>query len=464
MNELMAYLASGMIDLKPTRMSGFALYLTLISLLGLSLMGWSLWQIPTYWTQLPFLLFIAFAALAAILTTSMPTPQGSGITYHVGSAVGIATVPIFGASAAIIVVAVQGICTWLIKPADAQTWKKSWRQLSFNIGMDVLAILAAALILDQLKAQFAPYPFWEAIVPWFGAAVVYSEVNLWLLIGVLRLQEGPTLRPLAIWQEDRWATQIDVILMAVGGALLSFAAQHYDWLGLVMFFLPIGLSAYAFRLYASQMQSHLDNLDQIVNERTASLQAAMAQLQVEIAERQRVATELHRLATYDALTGILNRRAFLADAQAQVQAATASAAPICVLMFDLDRFKQVNDRYGHAAGDSTLTYFAQLCKKVVPESNLFGRLGGEEFALLLPNTELTEAIAIGERTRIHCPETTLTNGDATFTVTVSIGVAQRTTADQPLEQLLERADQQLYRAKRQGGNLVCAATHGDPIE
>jgi diguanylate cyclase (GGDEF)-like protein len=202
------------------------------------------------------------------------------------------------------------------------------------------------------------------------------------------------------------------------------------------------------------MQAHLDNLDQIVDERTASLQRALAQLQVEMGERQRAEAELRRLATYDPLTHALNRRAFLEGAEQYFMDAKRTNSNLAVLMFDLDRFKQVNDCYGHAAGDAALQYFAQECMTIVSEPHLFGRLGGEEFAMLLPQMDGASALAVGERIRISTPATTLAVGHVTFTVMVSIGLAVVTPADLRFAQVLERADQQLYLAKRQGGNRV----------
>lgn len=436
----------------------YTIYLTLISCAGMGLIGWSLWAAPAAEAPLLLGLFLLFAAVGAVLTTSMSTPHGSGITYHIGSVIAIATVPLWGPSVAVILVAVQGICTWFIKPAHAQTWKKSWAQLAFNLGLDTIAIWAAALLWQWSDGRLAGQPFWQATLPWVVAALVYTEVNLWLLIGILALQHGAGARPWTVWREELWSTQIDVILMTVGGALLAYVARRYDWLGLVIFFLPVALSAYAFRLYVQQMQAHLDNLDQLINERTASLRDALAQLQVEIAERQRAEAELRRLATYDSLTNALNRRAFLEEAQRHFTATPPADTGLAMLMFDLDRFKQINDRYGHAAGDVALQYFAALCMSVAPEPYLFGRLGGEEFALLLPQTTEAGARAVGEAIRRRSPATTLTAGDASFTVMVSIGLAMAKAVDQRVEQLLERADQRLYIAKRSGGNCIVAPT------
>jgi signal transduction histidine kinase len=96
-------------------------------------------------------------------------------------------------------------------------------------------------------------------------------LNLWLLIGILRLQHGPKISPWQLWLENRWASSIDVIVMSVGGGLLAFAVARYDSLGILIFFLPIFLSAYAFRLYVRQMQAHMDHLEEIVAQRTSQL-------------------------------------------------------------------------------------------------------------------------------------------------------------------------------------------------
>lgn len=432
----------------------FMTYLSMISLGGILLLGWSLVHIPSYTPVLTFLFLLAFATLSAILTTSMPLKGSSGITYHIGSAVSISAVPLFGAEGAVLIAAMQALLCWVAKPTNEQTWKKTGRQLIFNLGMDTIAIFAASYLWQWSQRGLGATTLWGITLPWLLAAVTYSEINLWLLIGVLRLQNGSTVNMLEMWRADRWAAQIDILLMGVGGGLLAYAMQAYDWLGVVIFFLPIALSAYAFRLYTQQMQAHLNNLDQIIHERTESLQTTLAQLQVEMMERQRVEAELRRLATIDPLTNALNRRSFFAGVHEQFSRAKTSATPLAVLMFDLDRFKQINDRYGHAAGDTTLKYFASLPSTLVPEEHLFGRLGGEEFALCLPGVDALTATAIGERLCIHCPTKTINAGSVTFTVSVSIGVAWLQADDQSIEQIIERADQRLYLAKRQGGNRV----------
>lgn len=421
------------------------------------LVAQSLIHLPNYTPALTFLLLVMFVAFAAFVTTSMPLQGNTGITYHIGSAISIAAEPLFGAGGAVLITATHGLLCWLVKPTHEKTWKKTGRQLAFNLGMDTITIFVASSFLHWLRGQFGNYPLWVESLPWLLAAIAYNEVNLWLLMGIVRLQHGPTVNIWELWRADRWATQIDILLMAVGGGLLAFAIQRYDWVGVMIFFLPIALSAYAFRLYAQQMQAHLNNLDQIIHERTASLQITLAQLQVEIQERERVEAELRRLATIDPLTNALNRRSFVANATENFVVAKATATPFAALMFDLDRFKQINDRYGHAAGDAALKYFAALPPMLLAEPYLFGRLGGEEFALCLIGAAAETATAIGERLCHLCPTTPITAGDIGFTVSVSVGVAWLTMADQTLDQVLERADQLLYLAKRQGGNQVVDA-------
>ncbi len=433
---------------KCTRQLLFATYLAIISGGGFLLIVQSLGQIPFVGMPTTFLLLVTFAAFSAIVTTSMPLKSDSGITYHIGSAVSIAAVPTFGVGGAVLIATTQGVVGWLAKPTDDKTWKKTWRQLAFNLGMDAIAIFVASHLLLFIRKGLGVDTFWGESIPWLIVAMIYTEVNQWLLIGVLRLQHGPTFNIWEMWRTDRWSAQIDILLMAVGGGLLAFAMQHYDWFGVIIFFLPIALSAYAFRLYIRQMQAHLNNLDQIIHDRTASLQ-------VEILERQRVEAELRRLATIDPLTNALNRRSFFAGAQAEFTVAKSAAMPIATLMFDLDRFKQINDRYGHAAGDAALKYFAGLAITMVPESQLFGRLGGEEFAIVIDNAESDTAGLILEALVRSIAQLRVELNGMRIGVTISIGATYIAPSHhQSITEQIADADTALYRAKDQGRNCL----------
>ena len=257
--------------LKPRALTLFNFYLGLISAIGFFLLAWGVVHIPSYEPRLNYFLLIVLAAVSAIPTTSVAVSGDSGITYSVGSVVSLAAIPFWGPAAAIPIVAVFSLCVWLVKPANKTTWKKSWPQLAFNTGMHAIATFGSGWVLLSLRGWLGPDTIWGETIPWLPAAAVFEEINLWLLIGVLRLQPGAAINPVAVWKEELWATYIDTLLLTLGGGILAFALQHYQWLGIVIFFLPTLLSSYAFQLYVGQMQAHLNNLEQIVADRTKDL-------------------------------------------------------------------------------------------------------------------------------------------------------------------------------------------------
>ena len=165
--------------------------------------------------------------------------------------------------------------------------------------------------------------------------------------------------------------------------------------------------------------------------------------------------EVEALATTDALTGLLNRRAFmakLADEQARLQ--RHELRRTCVLMLDLDHFKDINDRHGHAAGDAVLQYFGRLLSHELRKIDSAGRIGGEEFAVLLPDTHPQAAFAFAERLRSLVESAAIPYGDMNLGITVSIGIGRLDPSDPEAGQALRRADHALYRAKHEGRNRV----------
>jgi len=221
--------------------------------------------------------------------------------------------------------------------------------------------------------------------------------------------------------------------------------------------IPLGLFANQAAVAIENATLH-EALEAKVAERTASLQTALAQLMAEMVERQRLEQDLRRLASYDTLTGALNRRCFYEQGQVQFTLAHERRLPLAVLLFDLDRFKQVNDHYGHIAGDVILKRFASLCQSNVPDGVLFGRLGGEEFAMLLPHDDDKIAPRIAERIRAACAEMITTINQQKIRITVSIGVVILDRNDLTLDLLLDWADQAMYISKHRGGNCVTTYT------
>ena len=169
--------------------------------------------------------------------------------------------------------------------------------------------------------------------------------------------------------------------------------------------------------------------------------------------KERVEREQRAIASSDALTGILNRRAFLATARERLDAERRVGRPVALLLFDLDHFKDVNDRFGHAVGDDVLRAFCNCAQRSATSDSIFARLGGEEFVLLLPRNR-RRALRLANRLRDDFAQTRFSASGVTFGVTVSAGVATSDDAGHILEALLAAADLMLYQAKRAGRNRV----------
>ncbi len=166
--------------------------------------------------------------------------------------------------------------------------------------------------------------------------------------------------------------------------------------------------------------------------------------------------EAQRLVTIDAMTGALSRHGFRRDAGRAVSLAIRHGHPLSCIAFDLDHFKAINDRHGHAAGDLALTQTVELCHQRLRNSDFLGRLGGEEFAILLPHTSTTAAMKVAEGIRDAIGKLRLTSNSGPFGFTASLGIAgiERTPID--LDELLRRADSALYAAKNAGRNCCVA--------
>jgi two-component system cell cycle response regulator len=178
--------------------------------------------------------------------------------------------------------------------------------------------------------------------------------------------------------------------------------------------------------------------------------------------RTRLFEQAERLATTDGLTGLLNRRTFNAQIQGRLREAQRYNRPLSLLLLDIDHFKKVNDTYGHPAGDAVLRGVAGLLQKQARETDIVARYGGEEMALILPETEATGAQAIAERIRRATAAVTHPSEQGAIQVTVSIGLATWPGPGESAEAILEAADKALYRAKQGGRNRVACANPASP--
>ena len=175
--------------------------------------------------------------------------------------------------------------------------------------------------------------------------------------------------------------------------------------------------------------------------------------------KDRIAARYRRASSTDPLTGIANRRCFFETGERLLMRARFAREPTALILFDLDRFKSINDRYGHIIGDEVLISFCRLATSHLRPNDLFGRIGGEEFASLLPNTGRHDALWIAERVRNAFEASSHTAGESAFCSTVSVGVAISDDERSDLNALLSSADQALYRAKALGRNRVEPSPH-----
>jgi diguanylate cyclase (GGDEF)-like protein len=164
--------------------------------------------------------------------------------------------------------------------------------------------------------------------------------------------------------------------------------------------------------------------------------------------------KLSKLASTDFLTNIDNRRSFYDKAESEFNRSIRGKSPLSVLIIDLDNFKRFNDDYGHACGDMVLQIFAKQVQTRLRQYDVFGRIGGEEFALLMPNTAEKSALIIAERIRECIEQTQIPFNNKLLHFTISIGVAEISPLNSSIEDVIQRADKNLYRAKYNGKNQV----------
>ncbi|MES2012516.1 MAG: diguanylate cyclase [Pseudomonadota bacterium] len=178
----------------------------------------------------------------------------------------------------------------------------------------------------------------------------------------------------------------------------------------------------------------------------------------DITEHKLFQQELERQAHIDYLTGVNSRGYFMEQAELELARAIRYGSKLSMFMMDIDFFKQVNDRYGHKVGDNVLKKLAKICREVLREVDILGRVGGEEFAILLPATDKVAASEVAERLRATIADTRVTmESGLPIQFTVSIGISSLTSKDDNLDVLASQADKALYEAKKKGRNQVCVS-------
>lgn len=263
-----------------------------------------------------------------------------------------------------------------------------------------MLVLLSATILLLSRPDISPYAFiWLLIIPLVTHLLLGSRLGLWLSLGYMGVGGVIYLYRFGGHPE---LVRVEVLANAVIAALTTLGMSHFY-------------------------------------ERT----------------RERSEKTLMRLATVDPLTGLANRMRLNDVFEWERAQAQRHGTPLSVLMLDLDRFKRINDEHGHEAGDRVLVAFARMLRERLREIDLISRFGGEEFLVLLNNTDGKRAVAVAEALREGVEQLAIEHRDKTLKLTVSIGVAEYGPDGIDLDTLSRIADERLYQAKANGRNRVC---------
>jgi diguanylate cyclase (GGDEF)-like protein len=208
----------------------------------------------------------------------------------------------------------------------------------------------------------------------------------------------------------------------------------------------LAFSSLALAALLQELRATHDELDSLNRELEARVEERTREL-------QQANQRLEALASIDPLTGAGNRRHFLEQAKAEISRAKRQRLPLSVIMLDIDFFKSINDCFGHEIGDKVLAALAATIQATLRDGDIFARMGGEEFIVMLPGQGLAEALQMAERLRLLIAQNEVPGCPAR--ITVSAGLAGLESESDEIVDLLRRADQGLYRAKSQGRNQVC---------
>ncbi|WEN15672.1 GGDEF domain-containing protein [Rhodanobacter sp. AS-Z3] len=296
----------------------------------------------------------------------------------------------------------------LVAPLAFSAWAKLAQQAMEIAAMGIMLSCALIILVRRIRSPL--------MMVYVLSVVFFAQSSFAFLL-------GPS------WNHMWWLAHA---IFAAGFTALSYGVIHA--------FLTTGSFA---RVY-----SQTELLDQVRAEKARTDDALL--------ELQRAHEALEILATTDALTGCANRRSFEARSVEEISRVKRSAAPLSFVTIDLDLFKQINDGHGHAAGDQVLKDFVTLAKSILRPSDLMGRIGGEEFALMLTDTPLEAATMVAERLRQITENEVVSFSGTCIRFTASLGVAQYGLDGDTYEATIEAADKRMYHAKQAGRNQVCA--------
>lgn len=299
--------------------------------------------------------------------------------------------------------------------------------------------------------------------------------NLRLLIAILSMR-GYKVRPApsgSIALESAFSTQPDLILLDImmpemNGYELCQKLKESDLTSSVPVIFISAIDAVADKVKAFEMGAvdyitkpfQAEEILARVNTHL-SLRRTQKMLEEEIERRKEseerlkvISLKYQKMATQDYLTGVSNRRFFMERAQEELSRANRYTHPLTFMMMDIDHFKNINDTYGHHAGDQVLKNVASICTDNLRVHDLFGRIGGEEFSAMLPETNLNDAMVVAERIRKAIEDAEWAIDGKKVSCTISIGMSQLNDDSETLDNLMKKADEALYLAKSSGRNCI----------
>lgn len=334
-------------------------------------------------------------------------------------------------------------------PSAGFLWVLFMRLIAFIVGMANLAIAYNSRLYRILPYTVAAYMLTVGVCETVELLVTASEANLeGVPFTAVIVMMFYALLPLRLLPTATAAIFVSALFMTAL-AWATPAPPAYTIMAGIIFFV---VNAFGIYFLVSFGRAQRNEFRALREERQAN-----ELLQKEIAQREKVEQRLRELATTDELTGVSNRRHFLERSRRELNRAFRRESPLSVLMLDADKFKTVNDKLGHEAGDMVLQALADACLRELRQEDVFGRLGGEEFAACLPDTNLEQACIVAERIRRAVESLVVETSLGTTRITVSIGVTANGDGRPELTQLLAGADQALYKAKAAGRNRVASA-------
>lgn len=418
------------------------------------------------------------AAVAAEIAADLPT-------FTLPQALGFAAVNLFECL----------LAAWLLQRAARPFVLDRLRHVALFGLVLVLACGLAALLGASIYSLSAPTTtsFWDFWTIWWlgdglGVLLITPVLLSWLqgppqptqghrlealtlaaltlLLAIWIFSQGTTysfsrrpflLLPFALWAAVRFgvrgAAGIGLLIAAIAitanlyglGPLVADTPAD-TVLQLQEYLAVLAFSSLALAALLQELRATHGELDRLNRE----LEARVAERTLEL---QQANQNLEALASIDPLTGASNRRHFLKQARSEISRAKRQGLPLSVIMLDIDFFKSVNDRFGHEAGDKVLVALAATIRATLRAGDIFARLGGEEFIVMLPGQGLPEALLMAERLRVLIAQNEVPGCPAR--ITVSAGLAGLESGAEEIDDLLRRADEGLYRAKNQGRNQVC---------